>query len=252
MSSIQIRPLSGACGAVLYGVDLSRDLDNNVVAEIRQALLTYLVIFFRDQILTREQHKALGRRFGTLNVHSQYVNLEDYPEILPVLKESNVSGKIGGVWHSDMTHLAEPPLGSILYAKDVPAVGGDTMFANQYLAYETLSDAMKTLLDSMKVVHSSRRLTDRDNVERQNAMRSSKLRDDIHPVEDHIDNLHPVVRPHPETGRKALFVNSAFTAGFDGMTEAESVPFLGVLYAHSARHQISKLEVNDKGCTLRA
>ena len=239
MAQMTVTPLSPACGAIIDGVDLSGVLSNRVVADIRQALHDHLVIFFRNQDLSREEHKAFGRRFGTLNVHPQYLGLETDPEILPVLKEADVPANIGGVWHSDVSNLPEPPMGSILYGHDVPPVGGDTMFANQYLAFESLSSGMRALMEGMKAVHSSRALTDTDSVRAQNATRSTKLREDLDPVADRIDSVHPVVRTHPETGRKALFVNRAFTVRFDGMTEEESAPLLDVLYQHSARPEFT-------------
>ena len=114
------------------------------------------MIFFRDQKITEEQHKAFGRRFGTLNIHPRYLPLEGHPEIFPIRKDPEHKENIGGVWHSDLTHLPAPPLGSILYALEVPPVGGDTMFASQYLAYEALSDGMKEMLDGMTAVHDNR------------------------------------------------------------------------------------------------
>ena len=235
MSQIQIDPLSGGCGAVIRGVNLADDVGDNVIGEIRQALLDNQVIFFRDQDITRDQRKDFGRRFGPLNVHPQYVNLDGHPEILPILKEGDATDNIGGVWHTDLSNLDMPPLGSILYAKDAPSRGGDTMFANQYAAYEALSEGLKALLDPLGAVHSSRALTDTASIKKLNATRSTKLREDIDEVADAIVNIHPVVRTHPETGRKAIYVNKAFTIAFEGMTEAESAPLLNYLYGHCAR-----------------
>lgn len=239
MSQIEVKRIAGACGAEVHGVDVSEELGDNVIGEIRQALLDHQVIFFRDQELTPEQHKAFGRRFGEIIPHPQYVNLEGHPEILPVLKEPGDRDNIGSSWHSDLSSLAEPPLGSILYALDVPAAGGDTMFASQYVAYETLSDGMKALLDGLNAVHGSQLLTDADSRERRNATRSTRIRDDIDPEEDAIVNVHPVVRTHPETGRKALYVNRSFTLRFENMTEEESRPLLEYLYAHCARPEFT-------------
>ncbi len=238
MTELEIRPVAGACGADVSGVDMSEDLGENVIGELRQALLDHQVLFFRDQEMTPEQHKDFGRRFGPLNIHPQYNNLEGHPEILPILKEPEDPLNIGGVWHSDLSNLETPPLGSVLYGIDIPPQGGDTMFANQYLAYETLSDGMKEMLDGLKAVNSSRTLTDDDSKAARNASRSTKLRDDITSA-DEITNLHPVVRTHPETGRKGLFVNKPFTIGLEGMTEAESEPILSFLFAHAARPEFT-------------
>lgn len=237
MARITVTRLAGACGAVVGGVDLSAALDDAAIAAVRQALLDHQVIFFRDQHMTRDQHKAFGRRFGPLLVHPQYVNLEGHPELLPVLKEADARENIGGVWHSDLSDLPAPPLGSILYAKEIPPYGGDTMFANQYLAYEALSDGMKALLAPLRAHHSSRTLSDAATRGDRNATRSTKLRADIDP--DAAVNLHPVVRTHPETGRKSIYVDAPHTVRFEGMSEAESAPLLGFLFAHCTRPEFT-------------
>src|SRR5688572_29831549 len=155
---ISAKPISGALGAIVEGVDLSRDLDNAVASDLHQALLDHCVIFLRDQQLTPERHLALGRGFGTLNVHEFVEAMPGHPEIIVVAKKENDKRNFGGGWHSDVTYLDEPALGSILYALEVPPYGGDTMFANQYLAYETLSTGMKRLLDGLTAVHSARHI----------------------------------------------------------------------------------------------
>lgn len=237
MARIKVTRLAGACGAVLGGIDLSAELGDTAIAAVRQALLDHQVIFFRDQHMTRDQHKAFGRRFGPLLVHPQYVNLEGHPELLPVLKEADARENIGGVWHSDLSDLPAPPLGSILYAKEIPPYGGDTMFANQYLAYEALSDGMKALLAPLRAYHSSRTLSDAATRGDRNATRSTKLRADIDT--DAAVNLHPVVRTHPETGRKSIYVDAPHTVRFEGMSEAESAPLLGYLFAHCTRPEFT-------------
>jgi taurine dioxygenase len=239
MAAFKIERLASACGGSIHGVDMSDDLGDNVIGELRQALLDHQVIFSRNQDMTPDQHKAFGRRFGTLNVHPQYVNLDGHPEILPVLIDPDAEKNIGGVWHSDLTNLEIPPLGSILYALDVPSRGGDTMFSNQYLAYEALSNGMKELLCGLNALHSSRTLTDTTSRSDRNDSRSTKLRDDIDPNADAIDNIHPVVRTHPETGRKSLFVNRPFTVALEDMTEEDSKPLLEFLFEHCARPEFT-------------
>jgi len=155
--TISVAPIAGALGAEVSGVDLARKLPDATIAEIRQALLTHLVIFFRDQHLTPEQHLALGRRFGPLQVHDFVEAMPDYPEILEVRKEPEETRNFGGGWHTDVSYLERPSLGSLLYALEAPEYGGDTLFANQYLAYETLSDGMKQMLDGLTAMHSARR-----------------------------------------------------------------------------------------------
>ena len=234
---IEVKPLSGTCGAEIFGVDLSEGLGNETFAEVQRAFHENLVIFFREQDITEEQHKAFGRRFGSLNVHPRYVPLDSHPEIFPIRKDPEDKKIVGASWHQDLTHLEKPPLGSILYALDVPPVGGDTLFANQYLAYEALSDGMKDLLDGLVAVHDNRIQAPSIAAER-NANFTSKVRDD--PDEkDEPEMEHPVVRTHPDTGRKALFVCRPRTHRFKGMTEAESKPLLEYLFEHSHRPEFT-------------
>ena len=233
---IDVRPIAGACGAEVHGVDLSKTLDDATFAEVRRAFVENLVIFFRDQKMTEDQHKAFGRRFGTLNIHPRYLPLEGHPEIFPIRKDPEHKENVGGVWHSDLSHLPAPPLGSILYALEVPPFGGDTMFASQYLAYESLSDGMKKMLDRMTAVHDNRIQSNKVANER-NAARASKLRNDNQ--EDEPEFEHPVVITHPESGRKALFVNIIRTHRFSGMTEEESRPLIKFLCDHATRPEFT-------------
>ena len=235
---IEVKPISGALGAEVEGVDLSEDMGNAVFSEIQKALHENLVIFFRDQNLTPDEQKKFGRRFGTLNIHPQYVPLDGHPEILPVLKEPDETKNIGDVWHTDVSFLEQPSMGSLLYAHEVPTAGGDTMFANQYLAYETLSDGMKNLLNNVAAVHSDRVLSNPANAADRNEGRSTRIRENAM-TEEEITNEHPVVRTHVETGRKSLYVNRPFTVRFSGMTEAESQPLLEYLYTHATRPEIT-------------
>jgi len=233
---IEVTAVSGALGAEIDGVDLSRPLDDDVFAEVHQAFLDHLVIFFRDQHVTPEQHKAFGRRFGELNVHPHYVPLAGHPEILEVLKEETATVNVGGQWHSDLSCLEKPPLGSILYALEVPPYGGDTLFTNMYLTYERLSGGMRDMLDTLVAVHSDRTMSDPEAQDSKNETRSSKL---ISQDVGETRSEHPVVRTHPETGRKALFVNSIFTVGFKGMTTDESRPLLQFLFDQAQRPEVT-------------
>ena len=228
---IEVKPISGACGAVVSGIDLSQDLDEQRLNEVKRAFHENLVIFFHDQDITEEQHKTFGRKFGTLNIHPRYVPLENHPEIIPIRKDPEHTTNVGGIWHQDLTHLENPPLGSILFALEVPSAGGDTMFANQYLAYEALSKGMKDLLDGMVAIHDNLIQSPKVSAEK-NSTRSSKLREDLN-EEDEPEMEHPVVVIHPETGRKALYVNSIRTRRFKDMTEEESKPLLNYLVEHS-------------------
>ena len=235
---IQVLPLSGAIGAEIAGVNLAEPLSAEVFAEVHRAFLDNLVIFFRDQELTVEQHKAFGRRFGTLNVHPQYVPLDGDPEIFPVVKEAADRDNIGSAWHSDVTFLEKPALGSVLYGIDIPSTGGDTMFANQYLAYESLSEGLREMLDGLSAVHSDHTLSDAAEAARRNATRSTKIAAQAI-GKPPIENRHPVVRTHADTGRKSLFVNRSFTRHFVNMTIEESKPLLEFLYAHAVRPEFT-------------
>lgn len=211
---IEVRPLSGAGGAEISGIDVAQELDDPTVGEIRDALNEHCVVFFRDQALDVARHKAFASRFGNIFVHPLLKDADTDPEIVLVRREPGDVSYFGEAWHADTTLCAEPPMGTILYGIDVPPYGGDTLFANQYLAYETLSDGMKRMLAGLRAVHS-------------------------HPGQPDGGVLHPVVRTHPESGRKMLFVNEYHTSRFEGMTEAESRPLLDYLFAHGNRPEFT-------------
>lgn len=234
-SRIDVQPIAGALGAEVHGVDVSQDLDDSTVGEIRQALLDHGVIFFRDQHLDIDRHKAFTRRFGDIFIHPNYNGVSADPEIVDVRREPGDKKIVGEDWHTDTTMVAEPPMGAILYAIEVPPYGGDTLFANQYLAYETLSDGLKRTLEGMRAVHTDRMVA--GPKVGMNALRSTKVREDANWRET--VNVHPVVRTHPETGRKLLFVNKSYTVGFEGWTEAESKPLLDYLMEHGHRPEFT-------------
>src|SRR5262245_32715706 len=154
-NGISVRKIAGALGAEISGVDLAAPQSNEAFAAIHQAFLDHQVIFFRDQVMTPAEHVAFARRFGAISIHPYAASVEGHPEVMRVFKEKGDKVNFGGGWHSDMTFQEKPPLGSILYAKEVPPYGGDTMFANQYLAYEALSEGMRRTLDGLKAAHSA-------------------------------------------------------------------------------------------------
>jgi alpha-ketoglutarate-dependent taurine dioxygenase len=238
--SIDVSPIAGALGAEIGGIDLSRPLDDATFGEVLDAFHAHLVIFFRGQRLTPDQHLAFARRFGPLDVHPYAKGLDAHPEVMPVVKEAeDRAGNFGGTWHSDVTFYEKPALGSALYALETPACGGDTMFANMYAAYEALSDGMKQMLLGLTALHSASRaygLESRTTMRQGQGSRSMKIR-----VGAEAEKLveHPVIRTHPATGRKALFVNHVFTQRFQGWTEAESRPLLDYLYAHAVRPEFT-------------
>ena len=209
---------------------MSEPLDQETVSEVRQALLDHLVILFHNQDLTPDEYKRFGANFGTFHIHPFVKGLDGHPEIMVVAKEPEDELNFSGVWHSDVTFQERPPLGSMMYAKVMPEHGGDTLYANQYLAYDTLSDTMKEVLDGMIALHSARLIYGEDegnyDAEYQDGHGGTKLKLDK-AAEEVFE--HPVVRTHPETGRKALYVNRPFTVGLKDMKLEESEPILKFL-----------------------
>lgn len=233
LQHIQIKRLAGALGAEIHGVDLRSTLSGETLAEIKQALLDHLVIFFRDQSLTPAQFLAFGRSMGMPVEYPFVKGIEGFPEIIPVAKLEHERVNFGGIWHSDTTYLETPPMGSMLLALEVPPVGGDTLFANQYLAYETLSEGMRAFLEGQIAINSSAKA----DVSR---TREDRLRTDARAdARSEYCSEHPAVRTHPETGRKALYVNIAHTVRFKSMTEEESAPILGFLFQHQVKPELT-------------
>ena len=228
---IAVRPIAGALGAEIEGVDMARDLDAEVVGEVRQALLDHLVIFLREQAVTPLQQLAFARKFGEPIEYPQLKGLPESPLITPVVKLEDQRNNFGGIWHSDTTYLPEPPMGSMLLAREVPPYGGDTMFANQYLAYDALSDGLKATLDSLVGVSSSAKADVTKTREDQMKAAGSELKI--------LSAEHPLVRTHPETGRKALYTSVAHTAHIKGWTEKESLPLLQFLWDHQTRPEFT-------------
>ncbi len=237
---IEVKPISGALGAEIHGVDLSQSLDNQTFSEIRQAFDENTVIFFRDQKITPEQHLAFGAKFGAFDIHPFAAGMPEHPEIMSIIKEADDTVRgFGSGWHSDVTFYERPPLGSILYALETPKHGGDTMFANLCLAYDALSDGLKATLDGMTAIHSAGDIYGANGVAAQRAKDGSKSMDIR--VGDDADATveHPVIRTIPETGRKALFVNSIYTIKFKGWTREESQPLLEYLCNHAIRPEFT-------------
>ncbi len=232
-AAFEIHPIAGAIGAELHGIDLSAELPAETIAAIRQALLDHLVIFCRGQDLPPARFLALARRFGTPIEYPFVKGLDGFPEIIAVTKLEHERVNFGGVWHSDTTYLPEPPMGTLLVAREVPAVGGDTLFANQYLAYEALSDRMRAMLDGLTGISNSAKAdVTRTREDRVKSDAGARAREALHAE-------HPVVRTHPETGRKALYVNTAHTTHFAGMTEEESAGLLQFLFRHQTRPEFT-------------
>ena len=228
---IEVNPVSGALGAEIAGVDMSKELDDEVVSEVRHALLDHLVIFLREQKVTPAQQVAFAKRFGQPIEYPQLKGLPEAPMITPVVKLEHERNNFGGIWHSDTTYLQLPPMGSMLLAREIPAYGGDTMFANQYLAYEALSDGLKKALDGLIGVSSSSKADVTKT--REDRMKAAGAELKVLAAE------HPLVRTHPETGRKCLFVNHSYTCRFEDMTEQESRPLLEFLLNYGHRPEFT-------------
>ena len=230
---MKIRKIAGALGAEISNVDLSAGLGAAQAGDIRQALLDHQVIFLREQDLTPRQFLDFAQAMGEPIEYPFVRGIEGFPQIIEVKKLENEKVNFGGVWHSDTTYLEVPPMGSMLLSREVPPYGGDTLFANQQLAYEALSDTMKGLLDGLIGISTSakadvsRTREDRIRTDGKNDSRQDYMAE------------HPIVRTHPETGRKSLYVNIAHTAGIKGMADAESAPILQFLFQHQIRPEFT-------------
>lgn len=216
---LEVRPLTRRIGAEVLGVDLSRCLSEPVLGRVKDALIRHQVIFFRDQTLTHDQHKDFGRLFGELAIHPGVAGLPDHPDIVAIHADEHSTSVAGENWHSDLSCNAEPPLGSILYMHTVPEASGDTLFASMYAAYDALSPGMKVYLQDKQAVH------DGDHVYR--------------PLFPDLDrrypcSTHPIVRIHPVSGRKGLYVNASYTTRIVGVPATESEGVLAFLYRHCA------------------
>nr|WP_246435148.1 TauD/TfdA family dioxygenase [Quisquiliibacterium transsilvanicum] len=228
-----MRRIAGALGAVIEGVDLRSPLPDALVREIRAAWLEHLVVFFRDQPLSPEQFMRFARAIGEPVEYPFVKGMPGFPEIIEVVKLPHERVNFGGIWHTDTAYLEVPPMASMLLAREVPPYGGDTLWANQYLAYEALSPGMRRMLDGLVGVNSSAKAD------------VSRTREDR--VRDHGQQEapreylaeHPVVRTHPETGRRALYVNVAHTLRFRDMSQEESAPLLRFLHEHQVRPEFT-------------
>ncbi len=233
-AALTVEPVSGTIGAEVSGVDLSAPLADAAIAEIRGAFLDHHVVFFRDQHLSPEALMAFGRCFGDLDTHPFVEGMDSHPEVIEIVTRSDDHFNFGGGWHTDVTFLEEPDLGSILYAIDVPAYGGDTLFANQHAAYDTLSDRMKARIDGLVAVHSAGPQYAEGGLSTQAKGMKTK-----NPERAGETVRHPLVRTHPETGRRGLYVNRAFTVGIEGMDDAEAHELLERLFVHTTREMFT-------------
>jgi len=235
--TISVKPVSPALGAEIDGVDIAAGVDDQQLAEIKKAFRDYSVVFFRDQNITPDTHVEFAERWGEINVNRFFQPVETHPQIAEVRKEPHQKENIGSMWHTDHSYDQVPALGSVLYAREVPDVGGDTLFSSMYAAYESLSDGLRQMLGGMHAVHSSRHVFGKEayvdahmdelNGRLGNADKAKQ------------DAMHPVIIRHPLSGRPALYVNGDFTVKFEGWTKEESQPLLEYLYAQARQNEFT-------------
>ncbi len=230
---MQFKRIAGALGAEISGVDLTQPLSAALTQDIRQVFLSHGVIFFRHQNLSSQQFMAFARAMGEPVEYPFVKGFTDFPHIIEVKKLAHEKVNFGGIWHSDTTYLETPPMGSMLLAREIPPYGGDTLFACQYAAYEALSDTMQRMLQDLQGISTSAKAD-------VSKTREDRIQSDgMASAPASFSCTHPVVRTHPETGRKALFVNVAHTAGIEGLTEAESAPLLAFLFQHQVKPEFT-------------
>ena len=228
---IQVSPLTPAIGAIISGVDIAQELPAAVIAEIRAAWLEHLVVFFRGQRLTPDRLVAFSKRFGEIGYYPFVAGMAEHPEVVEVLKKEDERINFGGLWHTDTSYLVRPPMGSVLYAVQVPPYGGDTLWNNMYLAYDALSPTLQQVLAPLRGVNSA---------EKPDAAvtRTHRIAESPKDAEAIVTTAaHPIVRTHPETGRRALYCAAAHTMRIDGMTAEESRALLDYLYRVQQREE---------------
>ena len=232
-AAIEFRPLAGALGAEVYGADPS-SLDDSRFELIQQAFLKHQVLVFRDLDLSPEAYLELAERFGSPVPYPFATGIDGHPEITVIIKEPHQTSNFGGMWHSDTTYKPEPPKATMLYCRETPAAGGDTIFACQYKAFQALSQPMRAFLSGLDGISSS--------AKNASALRATHLQTGSMQGTGRDDTMmaaHPAVRRHPESGQQALYVNRSHTIGFDGMTEAESQPILEFLFQHQVQPEFT-------------
>ena len=230
---MKIKRIAGALGAEIIGLDLTQSLSSDLTKEIREVFLKNSVIFLRHQPLTSQQFMNFAIAMGEPIQYPFVKGFDDFPQIIEVKKLEHEKVNFGGVWHSDTTYLEKPPMGSMLLSKEIPPYGGDTLFACQYAAYESLSDTMQRLLEGLQGINSSAKAD-------VSKTREDRIKSDGNEsLPKSFSSSHPVVRTHPETGRKALFINIAHTTGIEGLTDKESASLLSFLFEHQVKPEFT-------------
>ena len=256
---MRVTPLAPSMGAEITGIDLKKHfnrsanrIDSAVMADIKAVWLECQLIVIRQQSITPEQQLRFAESLGEPDIYPFLQGLDGFPMITEVLKKETETVNFGGVWHSDTTYQLCPPMATVLYAKELPPIGGDTLFSNQYAAYEQLSDGLKRTIGSLRGVNSAGK-------KRVSATRKERVKDSGSGIKaEQMVGIHPVVRTHPDTGRKSLFINPAHTVSFDEWTELESAGLLAFLFAHQIAPefqcrlswQAGDIAIWDNRCTL--
>jgi taurine dioxygenase len=256
---MRVTSLAPSMGAEITGIDLTNYfnrstnlIDSAVMADIKAVWLERQLIVIRQQSITPEQQLRFAESLGEPDIYPFLQGLDGYPMITEVLKKATETVNFGGVWHSDTTYQSCPPMATVLYAKELPPIGGDTLFSNQYAAYEQLSEGLKRTLSPLRGVNIAEK-------KRVSATRSERVKESGSGIKaDQLVGIHPVVRTHPDTGRKSLFVNTAHTVTFEGWTELESAGLLAFLFAHQISPefqcrltwQAGDIAIWDNRCTL--
>ena len=252
---LKVSPMPGALGAVIHGLDLSRPLEEQAIAEIKHAFLDYQLLVFREQKITVDQQVAFSRVFGELLPHPFYGAIDGHEGVTRILKEPHHKVNNGGGWHADGTYMDPPPLGASLYLIDVPQRGGDTLFSNMYAAYDALSPKMKTLVEKLTAYHSSAIVYGSQGVYARSGDQTAATVATDQAIKR---TEHPVVRIHPVTGRKSIFVNRANVEAIEGLSPEESSWMLEFLYQHCIRGEFvtrlrwekNTVAIWDNRCTL--
>ena len=229
-ANIEVRPMAPSIGAEIFGADLAQEMGNQTFQEIHDALMKHQVLFFRDQQMDLDQHKKFGCRFGPLAIHPASPGPENHPEVVVVYADDKTNRDAGRTWqathwHTDVSCSEEPPMGSVLHLKTVPPIGGDTLFTSMSAAYDALSDRMKTYLDGLTATHDGERVW--------RGRYSDRGIDDAGKI--YPKAVHPVIRTHPVTGKKGIFVNAVFTTHINEIPRDESDDILELLYKHFAK-----------------
>lgn len=227
---MEVIPQSSCIGAEIRGLDLSCRLSDGQFEQVNQAFLEYQVIFFRDQQLSPQQYNDFALGFGSLKDYLFADGIDGYPYITEIVKTETETESFGSFWHSDSAYTEKPPKITMLYARQIPSRGGDTLFADMYAAYDDLSDGLKATLSGLKAINSASVVPRDEDIYEEVKSRNSGQRDQF--------AIHPVIRRHDETGKKALYVNSIHTLGFEGMDREESLPLLEYLYQQVTRPEL--------------